>query len=941
MSTTNLSKNDIRGSIWRKWDLHIHTPETKKNNQYVVKKGDPWDLYCDKIEKSDVKAFGITDYFSASNYFILIDKYVKKYPSTTKVFFPNNELCTSDIVNKEQEEVNLHLIFNPDIPNLKNKLTEFLSNLKTNKTNDLNRNIKASELKNDKDFEEATTTRKFILDAFKETFGDKLGITDYLLIITAANHDGIRIETEKINGKTRGKLKKTVISHELDKFSHGFFGNVKNIKHYSNEDRLGSGEKTILKPVLSGSDSHSFSDLDQYLGKKVLNADGNIEKDVTWIKGNLTFEGLKQIIYEPINGERVFIGEIPPDEKTPDHVINKLIFSNTADFPKEIQFNGNLNSIIGSRSSGKSALLSYLAYAIDPEMAKQIKPDGPAANIKWDDIKFQVSVEWNENIKQQGKIVYIPQNYLYSLSNKPDMITSMIIPVLFEKHLEIKQTYERLQIDIKDTFNKAIVENIYNWFIVKEEIEVLKNTIKEIGDKASVNNLISYYEKKIDELKKIASLDDNEIKSYKDISQKIHIKNDRLEKIKQEKRELQSFICTDSKSNKTKSIDITTKLSFSPSVETLPDELKKDIFLNVSIWSSKISNEVQEKILAYKEALGKEEKQINLEISNIFKNNQTLIEKCKKNEILQDLIEKLDKQKAKKNELEKNENKMVEKNKELTNISDKVKDIIVRRKSKFKELESQFKKLDQRKDKIRFGVEIQFDPNKIDELSSKFNRKENSVYIDKKNDLLMIDLIRDNPSNFLESIYCKKQKVLQNENCQRCALDAFLFNEDIRFNATMENDSIGGFKVSSMTEGKQALFALTLLLDRVSDAWPLLIDQPEDDLDSRSMYSHIVPYLKEQKKRRQIIMVSHNANLVIGADSEQIIVANQNGIDRINKSDQKFDYFTGALEYSKKRDEKEKLILFSRGIREHACDILDGGELAFKQRKNKYNIKSN
>ena len=75
--------------------------------------------------------------------------------------------------------------------------------------------------------------------------------------------------------------------------------------------------------------------------------------------------------------------------------------------------------------------------------------------------------------------------------------------------------------------------------------------------------------------------------------------------------------------------------------------------------------------------------------------------------------------------------------------------------------------------------------------------------------------------------------------------------------------------------GKQALFALTLILNESQEPWPLLIDQPEDDLDSRSIYLAIVPYLGERKKERQIIMVSHNANLVIGADSEVVIVANR------------------------------------------------------------------
>lgn len=52
-----------RGSEWRKWDLHIHTPETAKNDQYE-NSDDIWVKYIDALEKSDVTVFGITDYFS-------------------------------------------------------------------------------------------------------------------------------------------------------------------------------------------------------------------------------------------------------------------------------------------------------------------------------------------------------------------------------------------------------------------------------------------------------------------------------------------------------------------------------------------------------------------------------------------------------------------------------------------------------------------------------------------------------------------------------------------------------------------------------------------------------------------------------------------------------------------------------------------------------------
>jgi ABC-type Mn2+/Zn2+ transport system ATPase subunit len=120
-----------------------------------------------------------------------------------------------------------------------------------------------------------------------------------------------------------------------------------------------------------------------------------------------------------------------------------------------------------------------------------------------------------------------------------------------------------------------------------------------------------------------------------------------------------------------------------------------------------------------------------------------------------------------------------------------------------------------------------------------------------------------------------------------------------------------------------------------------LIDQPEDDLDSRSIYDDIVPFLREKKRERQIIMVSHNANLVIGADSEQIIVANRNGEDRKNEDGALFNYFSGSIENKKDYDSKSKDTLKSQGIREHACQILEGGELAFEQRSNRYDIKLN
>ncbi|MCE9402741.1 hypothetical protein K0H32_21515, partial [Bacteroides fragilis] len=94
---------------------------------------------------------------------------------------------------------------------------------------------------------------------------------------------------------------------------------------------------------------------------------------------------------------------------------------------------------------------------------------------------------------------------------------------------------------------------------------------------------------------------------------------------------------------------------------------------------------------------------------------------------------------------------------------------------------------------------------------------------------------------------------------------------------------------------------------------------------------------KKKKRERQIILVTHNPNIVVGADSEEVIVANQNGKNAPNENGIKFQYVFGSLENSKKRvNQMGQAILKCCGIREHVCDILEGGEDAFRDRENKY-----
>lgn len=194
--------------------------------------------------------------------------------------------------------------------------------------------------------------------------------------------------------------------------------------------------------------------------------------------------------------------------------------------------------------------------------------------------------------------------------------------------------------------------------------------------------------------------------------------------------------------------------------------------------------------------------------------------------------------------------------------------------------------------------------------------------------------------DFLKDIICKilndqlqPKKGNNKESVIRDICDDWF---EIKYNVQMDNDTI-----DVMSPGKKALVLLKLLIDLADSKCPILIDQPEDDLDNRSVFKDLIPFIKKKKKDRQIIIVTHNANVVLGADAEEVIVANQQGSNVPNKKF-RFEYRSGAIENNMPvyTDDGtiEQGILNSRGIQQHICDILEGGESAFELRKNKYHI---
>lgn len=130
---------------------------------------------------------------------------------------------------------------------------------------------------------------------------------------------------------------------------------------------------------------------------------------------------------------------------------------------------------------------------------------------------------------------------------------------------------------------------------------------------------------------------------------------------------------------------------------------------------------------------------------------------------------------------------------------------------------------------------------------------------------------------------------------------------------------LGQKSLTQLSPGEKGLLLLVFYLHLDKEQTPLIIDQPEDNLDNDSIFSVLAKCIRQAKKRRQVILVTHNPNLAVGADAEQVINVH------LDKSDNyRFTYASGPIENPE--------------INSKIVQILEGSKPAFVQRRLKYQI---
>lgn len=123
-----------------------------------------------------------------------------------------------------------------------------------------------------------------------------------------------------------------------------------------------------------------------------------------------------------------------------------------------------------------------------------------------------------------------------------------------------------------------------------------------------------------------------------------------------------------------------------------------------------------------------------------------------------------------------------------------------------------------------------------------------------------------------------------------------------------------GMELRELSPGQRGLVLLMfyLLVDKSSR--PLLLDQPEENLDNQTVRTYLVPALREAVKRRQVVAVTHNPNLAVVGDADQIILASH--------ADGTFSYLSGSLAHLE--------------VGPASVDVLEGTRAAFQNRGWKY-----
>lgn len=864
-----------RGSEWRKWDLHLHSPFTwldnkyKHNNEGIIG-DDEISQFIDAIVNSGLSVIGLTNYFKFDDEDFEIKKRLEEKGITT---FLNLEVRLSN-VNKSGQMIDYHIIFDNQLPdiNIKNFLASSKAKIGSSE-------VAFNQLTHDDIEHRASINLDKLLEKLSEDGSGLRG--KYLKGFLSRGHGNATSESDK---RTHTVYEEIARQSDLILHSSDSKSNLSRDREYWLK------ESPYVRPLLQSSDAHALNEI----GKKF-----------TWIKADTTFEGLRQIIFEPEN--RVEISIEKPERKRPYLVIDHVEFTqlNATDTTK-IFFNPNLNTVIGGRSNGKSTLTNSIAKQLKHELFIPKDPTTGLGMYTFDNDNVNIYWQDGDGVNNDRKIEFIPQDYMIRVAEKNE-----------DRNKLIRSTVETDQSNYQKIINyeQSVQKNFSTIRQLLEELEIINNQLENLkapeGDMVGIENQLKRIEEAIEEQSAKSDFSVDEQQKYRAAVDILECQTNRERLSKLNLKSLESIS--------------TNKISLNIPISDTDDSQYTQKLTDVLI---RLGNEVNQK---WKEELisikSQENEQLAVSQEAIhkictsadyvkgqenIKNNKELETLSEQRKIESEQLTNFTKFQSEKENFE---SKKVAKRNEIRAVY-----------SNFKEYRNELERTFKAKPadgKIEIAISFSNIPF---ESEIQYLRSRNS-----ENDKFIREFDKD-PDAVIDTIFSERNLSFNNNGNANTLVKSVLSINWTKLNYILkyEDDDF-----SQMSQGKKAFVILTLILEFSQDKKPVIIDQPEDSLDNRSIYLELTKYLKSKKKDRQIILVTHNPNVVVGADTENVIVANQNSPKTPNIDGIQFSYVNGSLENTLS-DSHAKTTLESKSIREHVIEILEGGNDAFRERENKY-----
>lgn len=988
----DVESDKTRGSLWQRWDPHIHAPGTAMNDQFSG--DDPWAEFCDRVNQQEptLKVLGITDYFLIDTYEAALSvKAAGRLPGV-ELLFPNVEIRLS-IGTSSNSAINAHLLFSPEAADHLERIRRLMAGFKFRYQRDEFRCerselIRLGRAHDPSIFDDGVALTagvnqfKIDFEDLRQTWETNDWLRSNCLVAVAVGErdgtSGLRDESSSF-AATRTNI---------EGFAHIIFsGNPKQAAFYQGKGAVSLAELNAkwggVKPCLHGSDAHEH----EKIGKPALNR-------YCWLKGASSFETLRQACMNPEG--RAFIGAEPPRGALPSNVIRSVTVSQAPWMsPSSIELNPGLIAIIGARGSGKTALADFIAMggcAVYTHLSDKSFLRRAADHLKESDAKLlwdsgdttsnTFSGLGTEDLVDAPQVQYLSQQFvdqLCSAEGLEDPLLREIERVVFNAHSES----DRLD---ATSFEELLAIRLEGAKTSRSrQVAAISRASQTMAaEQARKDGLTSLMKDRADKLKAIQK-DEADMKAlmpkgdaarakrHDVVSEAVDTKRSQVLKAKVRLEALQ-HLTADVKNLREQVLpDMLESLQLEREDAELPaGDWERFRLVFAGDVDAILTQRVQETrrtlhTLEGDSAAPAQDTQADPNVpliaegEDLSKHPLTLLERelgrlrqlvgldaqnARRFKLIGDRVAtakialaKLDAEIAKANGADDRISTLRQQRREgYIGVFQAVVDEEAALVALYQPLKVQISQAQGSLSKLAFTVRRHVDLAAWCEAGEALLDLRAAGPFKGKGSLRAVaevTLLKAWQSGdaaaaceaLLQFVaaYGKDLRLHRPEHAEpkewTRSVSAWLFGtEHISVGYGLEFDGVPIERLSPGTRG--IVLLLVYLAVDAQDDRPLIVDQPEENLDPQSIYDELVVEFQRAKLRRQVIIVTHNANLVVNTDADQVIVASCGSHEpgRLPR----MSYQSGGLE--------------EPAIREAVCAILEGGKRAFQERAKRLRV---